>query len=179
MSNQQVNELLVRLDQSAQAFNQLSGNMADPNQVQNIAQSVQAVTQKLANPNTSMNHQQIETIRKQITQIRQELENLDEWLEESSGQLASLYRSSLGDTKPQFENAPAVQQQTMNAYASQTLQAYRKQAQVSEHLHQLNADLMALSHQLEQQTYSSQIPVQAPGEPLQTDHDPEKNIYIS
>lgn len=177
MPNQQVNELLSRLDQSVQALNQMaSSNLVVSNEVQSIVQSVQGVTSQLNNPNESVSNEQIAPIRQQIAQIRRDLEKMHEKIADSQAGFANMYRSSLGEMKAQFEKAPEAQQQTMNGFASEALQSYREEERLIEKLHQLNADLMALSHQLEQQTYSSKIPAPATGEPLQTDKDPAPTI---
>ncbi|WP_134685341.1 hypothetical protein [Brevibacillus migulae] len=175
MPNQQINELVTRINQSVQSINQLAANnLVAANQVQTIVNSLQNVTTQLSNQNASLSKQQIDPLRNQITQIRTELEKANQVMVESEGQLATMYRQSLGEAKEQFEHASQSQQQSMSGFASQTLQAYEEEQQLTDQLHQLNADLMALSHQLEQLTYSSVIPAPPTGKPLKRDSDPGK-----
>lgn len=74
------------------------------------------------------------------------------------GPLVNMYRSSVGTSKEEFEKASDTEQQTMNMTAYQSLQTYRQEEQLLDQFHQLNSHLMDLSHQLEQLTYSSEIP---------------------
>ena len=175
MPNQQINELVTRINQTVQSINQqAANNLVASNQVQNIVNSLQNVTTQLSNQNASLSKQQIDPLRNQIAQIRSYLEKANQVMVESEGQLATMYRQSLGDAKEQFEHASLPQQQSMSGFASQTLQAFEEEQQLTDQLHQLNADLMALSHQLEQMTYSSIIPAPPTGKPLKIDNDPGK-----
>jgi len=175
MPHPQITEALGRLQQSIQGMQQMaSGNHIFSNQIQDVAQSVQGISTQISSLSGSGNgnKQQVEGIRQQLAQVRRDLHKLTDEVERAQSPLVNTYRTSLGAAKDQFEQASPSQQQTMNLTAYQSLQTYRQEEQLLDRIRQVNAHLMDLSHQVEQLTYSSQIPAPTYGKPADFTNDP-------
>lgn len=179
MQNQQITEVLNRLQQSVQKLEMATGNHAFSNQIQNVTQSIQGIASQMNGFSGNGNKAHVDAVRQQLAQIRRNLHTLTDEVEQAQGPLVNMYRSSVGTSKEEFEKASDTEQQTMNMTAYQSLQTYRQVEQLLDQFHQLNSHLMDLSHQLEQLTYSSEIPAPTYGKPADFTNDPGPGLSNS
>lgn len=179
MKYQQITEALQQLQESVQSLQTASGGQAFTAQFQNATQSVQDIATQVNNLASDGNKAQVEGIRQQIAQLRRDLRKLSVDIEQAQASEVNKYRSSLGASKEMFEMSSASEQQTMNMTAYQSLQTYRQENQLLDQIRQVNEKLMDVSHQVEQLTYSSQIPAPTYGKPADFTTDRSQNTTTS
>lgn len=179
MQNQQITEALGHVQQSVQMLQMSSGNHVFSNQMQNVTQSIQSIASQVNNLSDNGDKALVEAIRNQLAKVRRDLHTLTDEMEQAQGPLVQTYRSSVGTSKEQFENASSSEQQAMNMTAYQSLQTYRQEEQLLDQCRQLNAYLMDVSHQVEQLTYRSEIPAPTYGKPADFTNDPGPGLTTS
>ncbi|WP_027415673.1 hypothetical protein [Aneurinibacillus terranovensis] len=106
--------------------------------------------------NGNLTSEQVDQARQNITTIRTAIQTITGQIEQAEGAVVTNYRSALGPHKEQFESVSDSEQQTMNAGAYYSVQAYREYENIIQLLHEINAELMDMSQSLEHQLLDEQ-----------------------
>lgn len=120
--------------------------------IQSLQQDLNTIMQKVTASQGSPNQQPVESIRTQLAQLRNQIQQAIKDLDGSVDATLNLYRSTLGNQKDQFEALPQTSQQTANPVAYSALQTFKQDQGIRDLLTQLNGALMSVSTSLELQS---------------------------
>lgn len=166
MVNQNLDNLLMELERELQNIGQNQANLP----MQNVQQLIYSVRKTMGDLSslqgitTNLQGNQVHQIRQDITNLRTQIEAVQDEVDQLENTMAMEYRINVGQAKNTFETMSSVEQMATNPQAFQSLQGFKDMEYVKNVLDQLNGQLMDVSQEIEHTWLAQQ-----PTKPIKSD----------